>query len=129
MLVVWSVPRLTQGAFRACLDTMFTKYYDRKLEYICTGKPSSGIFSMAQQCINKQIREATGSTEGADTIYMVGDNPKSDIRGANAMGTPWVSVLVRTGNFKGEINDETHPAQLVLSDAAAAVDHILAHHR
>ena len=36
-------------------------------------------------------------------IYMIGDNPKSDIRGANNAG--WKSILVRTGVFKGETND------------------------
>eukprot|EP00955_Chlamydomonas_euryale_P022865 241654-Chlamydomonas_euryale.AAC.1 len=30
-------------------------------------------------------------------IYAVGDNPAADVRGANAAGSPWVSVLVQTG--------------------------------
>ena len=30
-------------------------------------------------------------------FYMIGDNPKSDIAGANAKG--WTSILVRTGVF------------------------------
>ena len=30
-------------------------------------------------------------------IYAVGDNPAADVRGANAAGAPWVSVLVKTG--------------------------------
>lgn len=121
-----AVPRLTQGAFRLCLDTMFTKMTGRQLVYTCTGKPSAGIFAMAQQLIQAQMPE---NLSQVDTIYMIGDNPRSDIRGANAMGTPWVSVLVRTGNFRGAVNDDTDPAQLVLSDAAAAVDHILSCHR
>ena len=29
----------------------------------------------------------------------IGDNPKSDIRGANRFGGKWKSVLVRTGIF------------------------------
>lgn len=33
-------------------------------------------------------------------IYMVGDNPESDIAGANACG--WNSILLRTGVFKDE---------------------------
>jgi ribonucleotide monophosphatase NagD (HAD superfamily) len=35
---------------------------------------------------------------------MIGDNPKSDIAGANKKG--WTSILVRTGVFKGADNDE-----------------------
>ena len=30
-------------------------------------------------------------------FYMIGDNPSSDIRGANDSG--WISILVRTGMF------------------------------
>lgn len=46
-------------------------------------------------------------------IYMIGDNPKSDIRGANSAG--WSSILVRTGVFKGE-NDEEDPAKYVVDN-------------
>jgi len=33
------------------------------------------------------------------SVYMVGDNPESDIAGANAHG--WNSILVRTGVYRG----------------------------
>jgi len=33
-------------------------------------------------------------------IYMIGDNPKSDIAGANAKG--WTSILVRSGVFNAK---------------------------
>ena len=36
---------------------------------------------------------------------MIGDNPKSDIKGANMMGEKWSSILVKSGVFKGT-NDE-----------------------
>ena len=44
-----------------------------------------------------------------DTVYMVGDNPASDIRGANRMGAPWESVLVLTG--KSSRNDKSRNAR------------------
>ena len=40
----------------------------------------------------------------------IGDNPKSDIRGANGFGGIWKSVLVRSGIFQGKENDEEDPA-------------------
>jgi ribonucleotide monophosphatase NagD (HAD superfamily) len=55
---------------------------------------------------------------------MVGDNPKSDVAGANSMGRPWQSVLVRTGVFQGE-NDREHPADVVVDDVAEAVSFAL----
>lgn len=47
----------------------------------------------------------------------VGDNPASDVRGANRAGPPWVPVLVRTGVFSGPpgSNSETDPAQVITS--------------
>jgi ribonucleotide monophosphatase NagD (HAD superfamily) len=41
-------------------------------------------------------------------LYMVGDNPASDIVGGNAYG--WNTCLVRTGVFQGGDNDEVNPA-------------------
>jgi len=48
-----------------------------------------------------------------------------DIRGANEFG--WYSVLVRTGNFKGEGNSEEFPARRVFDDVEQAVDWIVGH--
>jgi HAD superfamily hydrolase (TIGR01450 family) len=55
-------------------------------------------------------------------IFMVGDNPRADVRGARRAGAPWVSALVRTGVFSGADNDATDPADLVVADARAAVE-------
>merc|ERR1712137_754030 len=41
-------------------------------------------------------------------IYMIGDNPASDIIGGNMYG--WNTCLVRTGVFQGGDNDENNPA-------------------
>ncbi len=45
---------------------------------------------------------------------MIGDNPKSDIRGANEAG--WHSILLRTGMFQGPpgSNDPEDPARDVV---------------
>ena len=56
-------------------------------------------------------------------IYMIGDNPKSDIKGGNDAG--WITILVRTGMFQGKENDLTHPAKYVVNDFREAVDLIL----
>jgi len=59
-------------------------------------------------------------------FYMIGDNPQSDIAGANAKG--WVSILVKTGVFNPESatsvngNDGTHAATHVVNDFQAAID-------
>ncbi|KAG1677369.1 hypothetical protein FOA52_010748 [Chlamydomonas sp. UWO 241] len=56
-------------------------------------------------------------------IYAVGDNPAADVRGANAAGHPWVSVLVRTGVFQGPgTNCAIDPAAVTVPCVEAAVD-------
>jgi len=50
---------------------------------------------------------------------MIGDNPKSDIRGANQKG--WISILVRSGIFNGPQNDEKDPATYVVDDFEEAI--------
>ena len=47
---------------------------------------------------------------------MIGDNPDSDIDGANRRQN-WVSILVKTGIFTGETENSTkHPAKYVVQD-------------
>ncbi len=58
-------------------------------------------------------------------VYAIGDNPKSDMRGANAAGEHWSSILVRTGIWEGGDNDLEDPADHVVPDVLAAVNLIL----
>ncbi len=54
---------------------------------------------------------------------MIGDNPDSDIDGANRRGDNWVSILVRTGVFQSpEANSDRHPAKYVVQDMEEAVN-------
>ena len=78
----------------------------------------------------------SGSSEGVrklghlHRVYMVGDNPESDIRGANefesAHGTDWLSVLVRTGVHKEGMTPKYKP-RVVVDDVMAAVKWALEH--
>ena len=47
---------------------------------------------------------------------MIGDNPESDIRGANnyesAYGSAWTSILVKTGVFKDGTEPSCKPDQI-----------------
>jgi ribonucleotide monophosphatase NagD (HAD superfamily) len=52
---------------------------------------------------------------------MIGDNPDSDIDGANRRGDSWVSILVRTGVFQNGENSTKHPAKYVVQDVEEAV--------
>ncbi|KRW99821.1 HAD-like domain [Pseudocohnilembus persalinus] len=56
-----------------------------------------------------------------NTYDFTGDNPKSDIRGANQKD--WVSILVRSGIFQGD-NDPHDPAKVVVDNFFQAVEYI-----
>jgi ribonucleotide monophosphatase NagD (HAD superfamily) len=56
---------------------------------------------------------------------MIGDNPSADIRGANAAGPPWHSILVRSGVFSGSANDPVDPAHTAVDNVSEAIEFIL----
>merc|ERR1712000_803538 len=61
---------------------------------------------------------------------MIGDNPKSDICGANAMGGRWKSILVRTGCFQSNAaNDAEFPAFYVAPSVFEAIQMIIEQHQ
>ena len=57
-------------------------------------------------------------------IYAVGDNPAADVRGANAAGAPWVSVLV-TKTGVATANSPADPAQVSSAARPAGVGQCL----
>ena len=63
---------------------------------------------------------------GFERLYMVGDNPLTDIRGALDAGPRWSSLLVGTGMWQP--GDDTGGATAVVDDVGAAVDWILEQH-
>lgn len=60
-----------------------------------------------------------GIDEPPRSIYMVGDNPESDIRGANLHG--WDSILVRTGVYKDEHGDPKYKPTVTVDNVLAGV--------
>ncbi len=61
--------------------------------------------------------------EGLKRVYMVGDNPESDILGANQYrsesGSEWLSILVRSGVYDG--GEPAHKPRTVVEDVWDAV--------
>jgi HAD superfamily hydrolase (TIGR01456 family) len=125
------VPRFTMGAFVLCLKTLYREIVGRDLELHAFGKPELLTYAYAAE------RLASQSPARAIThFFCVGDNPKSDIRGANNMAKltaaatsqgpvpVWSGILVRTGVWHGEINDPTDPATHVVPSIIEAA-HII----
>lgn len=144
----YSFPRFTQGAFVESFRHLFRLYSGREPSITYFGKPYSSQYRWAENMLaieaNRlgydesfvQELKAHASTDkvlshrvndSSEIIcFGIGDNPKSDIRGANAAGSHWRSILVRTGLFKSsKVNDEDDPADVVCDDISAAIDFIL----
>ena len=95
------------------------------------GKPNKPTYVIAEQKLQQQLdnEQSPASSQGLPRdfhIFAIGDNPKSDMRGANNAGKHWSSILVRTGIWEGGENDLEDPANHVVSDVLAAVELILA---
>lgn len=133
------LPRYTQGAFTRAFAHLFNTMYGTQLQVEYFGKPfpvqyeyAAMVLQSEAQRIGASVVGNSGATDGAiadeEVVYFgVGDNPKSDIRGANNAGPQWRSVLVRTGVFNdiNAANDVKDPADFVCDDLSAAVDLII----
>lgn len=136
--------RFGQGAFAAILQTLHREVTGVDLPHLqYFGKPNSAPYRLIEALLLKQAAgmglacalqgEEDISLEALErntspqplpfsSVFAVGDNPASDIRGANRAGPPWVSVLVRTGVFQSDAaNCSRDPAHLVVPDVEAAV--------
>ncbi|CAN8076737.1 unnamed protein product [Agarophyton chilense] len=123
----YHLPRLAGGSFCVALQAVYTHVTGKKLRFVQFGKPHSPNYQQAETLLRRQLGNMGYCAQSLPTIYAIGDNPPSDVRGANARGEPWRSVLVRTGNFKGE-NDEVDAAHVVVDDVEHAVKHALNEH-
>jgi HAD superfamily hydrolase (TIGR01456 family) len=120
--------RFTQGAFVLAFQTIFEQYCGFRPEITFCGKPYKIQYDYAVKVLDAHARK-TGSVVDGGALscrryFMIGDNPKSDIRGARAAGPAWTSILVRSGVFQGE-NDPTDPADIVVDNFLIAVKNIL----
>jgi HAD superfamily hydrolase (TIGR01456 family) len=102
------LPRMSQGAFRIGLEAMYRALTGVDLERVVYGKPEMATYKYADEVMASWMDELHGEERVPENVYMVGDNPASDIVGGNMYG--WNTCLVRTGIFQGGDNDEENPA-------------------
>jgi ribonucleotide monophosphatase NagD (HAD superfamily) len=126
------MPRLGQGGFQASLEGVWNATTNgATLKKTVIGKPHPETYNYAERVLNKHRTQMLGGHgEGKrkvsqlKRVFMVGDNPESDIRGANEFASPtgaeWTSVLVETGvHRKG--TRPAHTPKAVVVDVLGAV--------
>ncbi|KAJ3405824.1 Haloacid dehalogenase-like hydrolase domain-containing 5 [Chytriomyces hyalinus] len=124
---VWSnnlpLTRFAQGAFRYALETVYSRLtHGKPLEYTMYGKPHKVTYDYAQSAIDAHAVSLSLSHEVPIMpckYFGIGDNPESDIAGANNNG--WTSILVKTGVYESG----PHEAKYLVADVEEAVDVIL----
>lgn len=110
--------RLGQGGFREAFEGLWRAVTNGErtgvvLHKRIWGKPNKETYDFAEKRLLQRQKDALAETDGAQQaseveklscVYMIGDNPESDIRGANSyqspMGISWKSILVETGVYK-----------------------------
>jgi HAD superfamily hydrolase (TIGR01456 family) len=101
-------PRMSQGTFRIALETIYKSITGVELERVVYGKPELATYKYADEVMSSWMETIHNEERLPKNIYMIGDNPQSDIIGGNMYG--WNTCLVRTGVYQGEGNDKENPA-------------------
>lgn len=142
------LPRFGQGAFRMIVETLYRESNNgQQLERTILGKPFKVAYDYAhhvlidwrEKLLAGKTKDLAIETEVAfgqapktspfRKVYMVGDNPASDIAGGNNYG--WQTILVRTGVFQDDdfVNDKAgklaRPTVGVFDDVEKGVDYVL----
>lgn len=107
-------PRMSQGTFRIALEAIYKQITGVELERVVYGKPELATYKYADEVMASWMEVIHNEERLPKNIYMIGDNPQSDIIGGNMYG--WNTCLVRTGVFQGECNDKENPANFGVFD-------------
>ncbi|WVQ81944.1 TIGR01456 family HAD hydrolase [Cryptococcus sp. DSM 104549] len=110
----WPIPRLGQGAFRLGLEAIYKATTGFELPYTQYGKPFKRTYDFSELSLRRYLASVGRDPDGPLHVYMVGDNPASDIAGANAHG--WSSILVRTGVFSDAQGQLPRHAPTMIAD-------------
>jgi HAD superfamily hydrolase (TIGR01456 family) len=136
--ILWAakypLPRLGQGGFHAALKGAWAAVTGLQspkeipsMGELVIGKPFKLTYDFAERQLMRNRQHLSNSKlSPLKTVYMVGDNPESDIRGANeyrsAEGVEWVSMLTRTGVYDGRtISMKNRVPKFIVKDVAEAV--------
>ncbi|KAJ8596368.1 HAD-superfamily hydrolase [Rhizopogon salebrosus TDB-379] len=110
----FEAPRLGQGAFKVAFQAVFQSLTGSTYPYTQFGKPTEATYKFAESMLKRRLQDVS-----TPSLYMVGDNPESDIAGANAAG--WKSVLVHSGVYNPHRGPPSHQPTHQAKDVVEAV--------
>lgn len=128
----YPLSRLGQGAFREALEGVWAAITGGPaagvtLQREVMGKPYQKTYEFAERLLvqnrERLSAESRHKLPPLRKVFMIGDNPESDIAGANnfksPLGIEWVSVLVETGVWRG--GKPAHTPKMIMKDVFSAV--------
>ncbi|CAO1613985.1 unnamed protein product [Parajaminaea phylloscopi] len=113
------VSRFGQGAFRVAFSSVWQRLTQLPLEYTVFGKPERMTYEYAAEMLKNQLRGSDADRAAEMNVWMIGDNPASDIRGGRDFG--WKTALVRTGVYRDALGDPQYRPTILVDDVEAAV--------
>jgi len=128
----YHLPRLGQGGFQASLQGIWNATTGgAELTRTVIGKPYMVTYRYAERVLNKHRAQMLAAhadhhrkASPLKRVFMVGDNPESDIRGANEFesptGTEWSSILIKTGVYRAGTKPAYEP-KVIVDDVLSAV--------
>ncbi|KAJ1021214.1 hypothetical protein NDA18_005455 [Ustilago nuda] len=118
-----SVVRFGQGAFRLAIENHTT---GREMHSTVFGKPNRITYDYANELLRQHLINTAPSSTTAEkakifgpSVWMVGDNTESDIKGAVDFG--WSSALVRTGVYKDHKGPPNYKPTILVDNVEQAV--------
>jgi HAD superfamily hydrolase (TIGR01456 family) len=112
--------RYGAGAFKSALKAIHKEATGHDVKITQLGKPHKQTYDFAQSMLVEHLKHISGGqVTSVDKTIMVGDNPASDIAGANA--AKWSSLLVRTGVYKDVQGPPAHQPTRIVDNVEAGV--------
>ena len=130
-MTVWgndhSVVRFGQGAFRLAIENVYKHTTGRDMQSTVFGKPHRITYDYANELLRQHLISlappSSATAEAAKvvgpSVWMVGDNTESDIKGAVDFG--WSSALVRTGVYKDHNGPPKYKPTILVDNVEQAV--------
>ncbi|KAF9528509.1 HAD-like domain-containing protein [Crepidotus variabilis] len=111
-------PRIGQGAFKVAFQSVYRALTGSEYPHVQYGKPTQATYEFAEELLNLHLHDLYGAPNQFKP-YMVGDNPESDIAGANA--AKWSSLLVKTGVYEPANGPPAYKPTMIVEDVEEAV--------
>ncbi|GAV09260.1 hypothetical protein RvY_18830 [Ramazzottius varieornatus] len=122
------LPRFGHGTFLLCLESIYRKLTGHELRYTAlVGKPSEATYHHAEDILAQQAKAIGLGNAPISRIYAVGDNPDTDIFGANLYDMYLRHKSTKVSKDPGEIGEVEQMHTALGAGATSEISRLLHH--